>query len=412
MICLDAAEPCVYTAPSTISPSWPSPNLVSLLPHEQFIAHVKRAERPLIVLRETPHPDDFASAFGVAAVLHKLGKQVDILSAGMGMPKNLAFLAADNEVRTDLPNIRSLTVQVNLSSAKVDELSYNVEGDELRIHVTPKHGSWSSEDVRISTTGYRYDLIIMLGVPDVTSLGAVATDYADFFFNTPIINLDHAGANEHHGHLNLVDISAVANGEACFELFSRIDAGLIDEHIATCFLAGMIAKTKSFKTPNVTPKTLKVAGALMNSGAKRDEIVEKLYRTRSVETLRLWGRALARLKADHDHHIAWTLLTKQDFVAAGTSEDALDDIVEELLETTPEAQIIAILYEHADGHVAARLHTERPHDALHLGAPFKASGTREAARLTIALTDIVEAEKLLIVHIKTALSSLTNRSAL
>lgn len=378
---------------------------MSLLPHEQFIAQVQRAERPLIVLRESPHADDFASAFGVAAILKKLGKQTDILSGGGMYPKNLTFLADDHTVRTDLPNIRSLTVHVSLTKAKVDELTSNVEGDELKIHVTPKHGVWSSDDVRISTTSYRYDLILMLGVPDVTSLGAVATAYADFFFHTPIINLDHAGANEHHGHLNLVDISAVANGEACYELFSRIDESLINEYVATCFLAGMVAKTKSFKTPNVTPKTLKVAGMLMNHGAKRDEIVEKLYRTRSVETLRLWGRALARLKANHDAHIAWTLLTKQDFVAAGANEDALDDIVEELLATTPEAAIIAIIYEHADGHIAARLHTERPHDALHLGSPFKAGGTREAARLTIHETDIVAAEKALITHIKNTLSA-------
>lgn len=375
---------------------------MSLLPHEQFIAHIKRAARPLIVLRETAHIDDFAAALGVAAIIEKLGMHAEILSSGGAMPKHLAFLAGDAVVRTDLPNIRSLTIHVNVSRAAVDNITTTVEGDELKIHVTPKHGSWSSDDVRIATTGYRYDLIIMLGVPDVTSLGAAATDYADFFCDTPIINIDHAGANEHHGHLNLVDISAVANGEVCYELFSRVDDALIDEHVATCFLAGMIAETKSFKTPNVTPKTLKVTGMLINNGARRDEIVEKLYRTRSVETLRLWGRALARLKADHDAHVAWTLLTKQDFIAAGANEDALDDIVEELLATTPEAAIIAILYEHADGHIAARLHAERPHDALHLGAPFKASGTREAARLTIAEIDIVEAERMLISHIKTA----------
>lgn len=373
---------------------------MSLLLHEQFLAHVKRAERPLIVLREVPTSDDFASAFGLAAFAEKLGKHTDILAGGGMAPKTLAFLENGHTVRTDLPNIRSLTVHVNVTRADVDQLTYAVEGDELRIHVTPKHGAWNSDDVRISTTGYRYDLIIMIGVPDVTSLGAVATAYADFFFNTPIINIDHAGANEHHGHLNLVDISAVANGEVCFELLSRIDATLVDAHIATCFLTGMIAKTKSFKTPSVTPKTLKVAGALMNAGAKRDEIVEKLYRTRSVETLRLWGRALARLKADHDAHLAWTLLTKQDFIAAGAHEDALDDIVEELLATTPEAHVIAIIYEHDDGTIAARLHTERPHDALHLGAPFKASGTREAARLTINEPDIVSAEKALISHIR------------
>lgn len=376
---------------------------MSLLPHEQFLSTVQRANRPLIVLSETPHADDVATAYGLAAALKTLKKDAEIVSSGGPAPRSLSFLGGPT-VKETLPNVRSLTVHLQVGKTKVDELSYAVEGEELRIHITPKNGVWTQDDVKIATSTYRYDLIIMIGVADMPSLGSFAADYADFIFHTPIINLDHRAANEQYGHVNIVDISAVANGEVAYELLTRIDAQMVDAQMATTFLTGMIAKTKSFKTPNVTPKTLKVVGTLINGGAKRDEIIEKLYRTRSVETLRLWGRALARLKADTEKHIVWTLLTKDDFVHAGSNEQALEDIVEELLATSPEARVVAIFYEH-NGTIAVRLHAERPHDALHLGAPFKASGTREVARLTVNADDIVAAERAVITHLQNALTA-------
>lgn len=377
---------------------------MALLPHEQFLSLVSHADRPLIMLRANADADDFATAFGLSHVLGKLGKQPDIVSAGGITPKSLQFIADGFVIRGDLPNIRTLTIDVGLTKANVDELSYAVEDGKLRIRVTPKTGAWSADDVHVHTNGYRYDLIIMIGVPELAALGALAERYADFIAHTPVINIDHSTENEHHGHLNLVDVSAVASSEVCFTVLERMDETLLDIPVVTCLLTGMIAKTKSFKTPNVTPKTLKIAGSLMHRGAKRDEIVEKLYRTRSVETLRLWGRALARLKADAGARLAWTMITREDFLHAGADEHALEGIVEELLVTAPEARVVAILFEHADGHVAANIHAERPHDALALGAPFKASGTREAVHCILPTNDIVAAEKSLIGHL---LSSLT-----
>jgi hypothetical protein len=148
----------------------------------------------------------------------------------------------------------------------------------------------------------------------------------------------------------------------------------------------------------------------MALGAKREEIVERLFRTRSVETLRLWGRALARLKADQKLGLVWTLLTRQDFANAGATEDSLTDIVSELLTTAPEAKVVAIFYEHTGGYVAVHLFAEKPHDALLLGTPFKASGTRERARLVPTERDIVEAEKSVIAHLRQTLEQ-TNPQA-
>jgi len=192
----------------------------------------------------------------------------------------------------------------------------------------------------------------------------------------------------------------VACGEVCHDLFSQIDESLIDEEIATYLLTGMIAKTRSFRAGAVSPKTLKVAGSLIARGARRDEIVEKLYKTRTVETLRLWGRALARLKSDADRGMVWTMLTRQDFAAAGAQESDLESIVEELLMTTPQARIAAVFYERTDKGIATILHAQKPHDALALGARFKASGTREEAHLELGTEDIVDAEKRVVTHVR------------
>ena len=183
----------------------------------------------------------------------------------------------------------------------------------------------------------------------------------------------------------------------------HLDASVVHSDIATALLTGMMSKTKSFRTPNVSPKTLEIAQKLMEKEADREKIVEHLYRTRSVETLRLWGRALARLKAEESIGLVWTLITKQDFVTAGASAEALRDIADELLMTSPSAKVALILFETHNGAIAGQLFAQRPFDALVLGAPFRATGTREFAHLSLTQTDIVEAERGVISHLKAIL---------
>ena len=373
---------------------------MALKTHEQFLHALEKADRPLILLHERANVDDFSSAFGVAALLAKMQKPVEIATTGGSIPRSLQFLKTTVPVRGDLPNIRKLTLHLNVNEAKIDELSYDVKDGELNIHLLPKSGHWSEKDVRVTTEQYRYDLVITIGVSELEALGSLYKQYADFLFQTPIINIDHDTRNEHFGQMNLVDIKAVACSEVCHELFRNIDQSLIDEEVATFFLCGMIAKTKSFRNENVTPKTLKIASNLIAAGARRDEIVEHLYKTRTMETLRLWGRALARLKSSQEGALVWTLLTRQDFVQSGAKDDSIENVVEELMMSSPNAKIGVLFYEKKDGKIEAIVHALRPHDALYLGAPFRASGTREEAVLSLKDDEIVSAEKAVIRHIE------------
>ena len=206
---------------------------MALQMHEQFLQTLERSRRPLIVLGETATIDDFVSAFSIASLLAKLQKPVELATSGGHTPHTLNFLKNPFPVRGDLPNIRKLTLHINAKEAKVDELSYDIQGDELQIHILPKSGYWNTKDVEVKTDHYRYDVIITIGVQDLESIGHLYRLYADFFFQTPIINIDHSASNEHFGQLNFVEINAVANSEVCYDLLKRIDTSLIDSEF-TC----------------------------------------------------------------------------------------------------------------------------------------------------------------------------------
>ncbi|MBU0614223.1 DHH family phosphoesterase [Patescibacteria group bacterium] len=379
---------------------------MSLPLHEQFLGSIERSNRPLIVLAQSANPDDFACGFAISAFISKMQKPIEIISPGGRPPKSLNFLGENAPIHGDLKNIRKLTITLKSTNTKIDELSYDVKDDLININLVPKTGDWKKEDIQIKTDDYKYDLIIAIGGQKLESFGSAYKTYSDFFYSAPIINIDHSSSNEHFGQINLVDINTVASSEICYNLLRKIDEGIIDSEIATFLLTGMIYKTKSFKSANVSPQTLKIASQLMASGARREDIVTNLYKTRSVETLRLWGRALARLKSDKAHGLVWTLITKQDFANAGAGIESLDSIIEELISTSPDAKIAAIFHENEDDNIHVILHAARPHDALFLGAPFSASGTREQAKLKIKETDIVRAEKKVITHFKNQIQNI------
>ena len=372
--------------------------------HEQFIQTLERSQSPVIVLRHDANIDDFSAALSVRALVERMQKKADVVSTGGPLPKTLSFFTCNNEVCGTLPQLRRTVLTIQTEKTPVHTLSHEQGDQTLRIELTPSAGMWKPEDIHINTEGYRYDLIILIGARDLNAIGPLFEQYADFFHDTPIINIDHSPENEHFGQINIVDINSTSCSEVCFELFERTDTSAVDENIATCLLTGMIHKTKSFRGPQVTPKTLRVAGQLVAKGAKRDEIVQKLYKTKSVAALKLWGRALSRLKSNTELHIIWTMLTKQDFASTEGNPEDLHSIVDDILSTTPESQIVAILFERGQG-IEAFVYTERPHDALTLVSGFASSGTRDQAHVHFTEEDIVRAEAQLITHIENRLKT-------
>ncbi|MEK7680445.1 MAG: hypothetical protein AAB348_00105 [Patescibacteria group bacterium] len=364
----------------------------------------------LLALNSTQNIDSICAALAWKKFLEKIHKQADIVADNFVIPKNLKFLKNIEGVQPQISHLQKFIIKVDVSNIKIDTLSYDVKDNWLSIYLTPKQGIISKNELRTATTSFKYDLIITINAQDFESLGNIFFNNTDLFYRLPIVNFDTHPANEHFGQINSVELTATSISEIVFKCLTQISESAIDEDMATCLLTGMISQTQSFKTNNVTPFTLNIAGQLINLGADREKIVKHLYRTKSVASLRIWGGALTHMESDPKIGLVWTTLTREDFARSGANEEDLKDLVDELIASSPEAKIIVLLYEEisASNKIRGYIYTDKQYDAKLLAQPFQPDGNKKMASFSFAGKTLKEAENEIVDNIRKIASSQSN----
>ncbi len=360
--------------------------------YEQATEAIKRAKRTLVVAPENPTADMAAAMAGLLAYLKAHGFEADAYSPNLNIEKLPGYLPMKESLLPQLSGMRDFRISLNVDQVPVSELAYDVKDGKLDIILTPKQGEWSAHDLSFHQGEDRYDLIIALGCYDRNMLSEAFPNHADFVYRVPVINIDHDAKNEHWAAINLVDMTAGSITEVLQGWFADWNESKIDDKIATALMAGMIWKTQSFKSAGVTPKTLERASKLIALGADREQVVQQLWRTRNVSTLKLWGRALSRLEQDSELGIIWTSLSKQDIIETGTTEAKLDELVQELISYAPDAKLIAIFVEQDAENTRAAIFAEAPHDAKMLSRALGLDGNKDKASGAIA-KPVVEAKE-------------------
>lgn len=379
-----------------------------LTQEQQIFEQIKKANNILITFRKTWNGDSVASGLAMFLFLKKLGKEVNVAAEKFDSGRMFSFLPAYNEIKNSVDNLRKFIISLDITNTKVDQIKYKIEDNTLNFIISPKDGLFTEDDISSRSSGFKYDLIIALDTADLESLGQVYDNDTEFFYKTPIINIDHHSENEEFGQINFIELTAVATGEILFSLFESYSRDLIDEDIATCLLAGMISKTRSFKTPNVTPKALLTASQLISMGARREEIVNHLYRSRPINVLKLWGRVLARLSSSLDGKLVWSALTDVDFSKTDSNEKDLDDVIDELIINIPRARVIVIIYEKPGAEkngTNVLAYSIKNINSLNLIKEYNPQGTKDLA-FALINKPIQEAEKEIIELIEEKLSKL------
>lgn len=379
-----------------------------LTQEQQIFEQIKKAKNILITFRKTWNGDSVASGLAMFLFLKKLGKEVNVAAEKFDSGMMFSFLPAYNEIKNSVDNLRKFIISLDITNTKVDQIKYKIEDNTLNFIISPKDGLFTEDDISSRSSGFKYDLIIALDTADLESLGQVYDNDTEFFYKTPIINIDHHSENEEFGQINFIELTAVATGEILFSLFESYSRDLIDEDIATCLLAGMVSKTRSFKTPNVTPKALLTASQLISMGARREEIVNHLYRSRPINVLKLWGRVLARLSSSLDGKLVWSALTDVDFSKTDSNEKDLDDVIDELIINIPRARVIVIIYEKPGvekGGTNVLAYSIKNINSLNLIKEYNPQGTKDLA-FALVNKPIQEAEKEIIKLIEEKLSKL------
>ncbi len=328
-----------------------------LTPKQQTVELIQRAKNVLIVTHRNPDGDALGSLISLKIVLEKLGKKVSV--ACPDQPISLfSFLPRVDEITTAIEMSKDLVVSIDLSHAKVEKIGYKKDEDRnlINIVIVPKEGQFEESDVKVKKAGPQYDLIIVADTPNFERLGKLALP-TDIFYEVPVVNIDHHPSNERYGKVNWVELVATSTAEILVSLFEALghgDTSLIDKDVATALLTGLIYDTSSFQNVNTTPKSLTVAAQLVAAGARQQEIIKNLYKTKTLETLKLWGLVLSNVKEDKQNRFLWSSVTKQDVEKAGADESALSGVVDELLKTATDVDF-AMLISERDGQIHGSL---------------------------------------------------------
>ena len=356
-----------------------------MLDLEQQIFHqLEKSKNILITFPVDWNGDAVASALALFLFLKQLGKEVEV--AGWRDSNNrhpLFFLPSYPEIQSNLKNLRRFIVSVDISQSKVSQIKYAVDNNKLNFIISPATGWFKPEDVTSSAGEFKYDLIIALGTTDLESLGRIYYDGVEFFYKTTIINIDCHSANEEFGQINFVDLNAIATSEILFYLLKNYRPELIKEDVATCLLAGIIQQTKNFKTANLTPRILLTTSQLITLGARREEIVNHLYRSRNITALKLWGKILNNLQSEKNNELLWSKLTLNDFKETGANDNDLTDIVDELIANVPDVRIIVFFCEEAEDKTKIIIYSLKTINALDFIKEYSPLGTIKIAQAVI-----------------------------
>ena len=316
-------------------------------PKQQAVELINTAKDILVVSHQNPDGDALGSTLALKLVLEKLGKKATV--AIPDKPSGLfAFMPRISDIETSVDTSKDLIINLKLAHASFDKIGYkrNEEDESIDVVITPKEGKFEAEDVTVNASSQNFDLIIVVDTPNIERLGSLA-EPADIFYEVPTINIDHHPANEKFGKVNWIELVATSTAEMLVSLIEALgrDKNLLDEDIATALLTGLIYDTSSFQNVNTTPKSLTIAAQLVAAGAHQQEIVRNLYKTKSLETLKLWGNVLTKIKEDKIHSFLWSSVTKDEIEKSGADESALSQVVDELLKSASDVDFALLLSE-------------------------------------------------------------------
>jgi nanoRNase/pAp phosphatase (c-di-AMP/oligoRNAs hydrolase) len=317
---------------------------------QNFFDLLQKSQIVLIALAKNPSNDAIGSALALSRFLSKQEKEVEIVCDSEPQ-KTLSFLSGLDNIRKNISKNESFVISVNTESVKLDELSYHTLDNRVDIYLQAQGGQkFKPENISFNIQPPVYDLIICLDTPSLEQLGDSYSQNASMFLDTPKINIDNHIANEGYGNVNIIEVTAAATSEIIFELLKRYENGLIDVDISTSLLTGIISATNSFQKSLTTHNSFLRASELIGMGAEQQEIVKNLFKTRSFSMLKLWGRAMARIKILEDLRVPvyFSVVTAQDAErSAATTEDARSAFYE-LIANLPDLKILFFAFENKD----------------------------------------------------------------
>ena len=229
---------------------------------------IKACENILVALSKDPSVDEISAAIGLTMVLNKLGKHVTAIYSG-NTPNTLEFLKPSETFEKDTNSLQDFIIA--LSKDKADHLRYKIEGDYVKVYITPYKTTISQNDLEFSQGDFNVDLVIAIDVDSAEVLDAALEEYGRIMHDATAINITTNQAG-HFAELEWSDPSQSSCCEMIVNLCDYLEMTNFDQPTATALLTGIVSATERFSNARTTSETMQISSRLMQAGADQQLI--------------------------------------------------------------------------------------------------------------------------------------------
>ncbi|MBT4865689.1 MAG: bifunctional oligoribonuclease/PAP phosphatase NrnA [Planctomycetaceae bacterium] len=302
-----------------------------------------------------PDADALGSELAVAGMLESMGKSVRIVNPS-AMPDSLTFLD---------PGGRIMKIGEGITP---DEIA------DTDVHIVLDTSAW-----------------VQLGKVGSVLKTTTATK----------VVIDHHVSSDNLGAIEFKDTKAEATGAMVFRMAEALDYP-ITRDMAVALFAAITTDTGWFRFPSTTSDTMRIAGRLIDAGARPAVIYQLLYERFSATRIKLVGRALTDMQLVCEGRLAYTVVTQADFKATGAKPVETEDIVNECLRIEgTQAAFIAI--EQQNGNIKYSFRSRTNLNVAAVAEQFGGGGHKQASG-AILPGPLAEAQEKVLAAFKTVLA--------
>ncbi len=240
---------------------------------QQISERIKEVSNILVTVSKNPSVDELSAAIGLTLLLNKMGKHATAVFSG-AIPPAIEFLEPDKTLEDNVDSLRDFIIAID--KEKADRLRYKIEGDVVRIFITPYRTNISQEDLEFTHGDFNVELVLALGVENQDVLDEAISAHGKILHDATVATINAQNKTSTLGSIDWRDENASSLCEMLVALGESLKGGLLDEQIATALLTGVVAATDRFSNSQTSSKAMTIAAQLMAAGANQQLIASKL----------------------------------------------------------------------------------------------------------------------------------------
>ncbi len=251
---------------------------------QQVIDKIKNVTNILVTVSRNPSVDDLSAALGLTMLLNKIGKHATAIFSG-AIPPAITFLEPDKIFENTIDSLRDFIIA--LDKEKADHLRYKVDGDVVKIFITPYRTVIAEKDLQFSQGDYNVELVMALGVENQEHLDLALAAHGQILHDVAVVTLSSGKQVSRLGALDWYDPSSSCLCEMVTSLSDllKTDQPLLDKQVSTALLTGIVAATERFSNIKTSASTMTLAAQLMAAGADQQLIASKLQETHQITSI-------------------------------------------------------------------------------------------------------------------------------